>query len=126
MMEWTGWGWRFRLPSQALACFLIAGSAWAQYTITTVAGNGNLNYSGDNVPATQTAVNPSALALDAFGNLYLADGAGGRTGGTVRKINGRPPTTSRASSRSRAAAAGSPDSACALARSEPSPRYRRF
>ena len=25
--------------------------------------------------------------MDAFGNLYLADGAGGRTGGTVRKIN---------------------------------------
>jgi sugar lactone lactonase YvrE len=71
----------------ALACLLMAGPVWAQYTITTVAGNGNINYSGDNVPATQTGVNPTALALDTFGNLYLADGAGGRSGGTIRKIN---------------------------------------
>jgi hypothetical protein len=49
---------RGRRRGVALACFLVAGAAWAQYTITTVAGNGNLNYSGDNVPATQTAVNP--------------------------------------------------------------------
>jgi sugar lactone lactonase YvrE len=65
----------------------MAPFAWAQYTITTVAGNGNLMYSGDNVPATQTAVNPSALALDTFDNLYFSDAAGGRDGGTIRKIN---------------------------------------
>jgi hypothetical protein len=87
MKGMTRWGSRFRLPSRALVCFLLPGPVWAQYTITTVAGNGNLNYSGDDVPATQTAVNPSGLALDAFGNLYLADAAGGRSGGTIRKIN---------------------------------------
>jgi hypothetical protein len=73
--------------SLILAGFLMTGSGWAPYTITTVAGNGSLNDSGDNVPATQTAVNATALALDTFGNLYLADAAGGRNGGTIRKIN---------------------------------------
>jgi len=75
--------WRMR----AMACILMTGPVWAQYTITTVAGNGGQTYSGDNVPATQTAVTPSGLWLDIFGNLYLADGVGGRTGGTIRKIN---------------------------------------
>jgi hypothetical protein len=52
-----------------------------------VVGNGNLTYSGDNVPATQTAVNPSGLALDTFGNLYFGDAASVRSGGTIRKID---------------------------------------
>ena len=75
--------WRMR----AIACFLMAGPVWAQYTITTVAGNGSQTYSGDNVPATQTAVVPSGLWVDTFGNLYFADNVGGRSGGTIRKIN---------------------------------------
>lgn len=64
-----------------MACFLIAGPVWAQYSITTVAGNGNLNYSGDSVAATETAIHPTALALDTFGNFYLADDVGGQNRG---------------------------------------------
>ncbi len=46
-------------------------------TISTVAGSATLHgYSGDNLPATQAALNgPNGLALDAAGNLYIADSA---------------------------------------------------
>ena len=43
-------------------------------TITTVAGNGACCYSGDNIAATSAELNnPFAIALDASGNLYIAD-----------------------------------------------------
>ena len=52
--------------------------------ITTVAGNGNFGYTGDNVPATQTAFSsPAAVAVDANGNLYIAELFSAR----VRKVN---------------------------------------
>ena len=42
--------------------------------ITTVAGNGVSGYSGDNGPATSAELaDPYGLALDASGNLYIAD-----------------------------------------------------
>lgn len=42
--------------------------------ITTVAGNGNFGYSGDNGAATNASLNqPQGMNLDAFGNLYIAD-----------------------------------------------------
>ena len=53
--------------------------------ITAVAGNVSLHgYSGDNGPATSAALNtPNGIALDASGNLYIAD-----TGNNViRKVN---------------------------------------
>jgi uncharacterized protein (TIGR03437 family) len=58
-------------------------------TITTVAGNGMLLYSGDGVAATSTALFPQvpggyfAVAVDAEGNLFIADSANNR----VRKVN---------------------------------------
>jgi len=42
--------------------------------ITTVAGDGTFGYTGDNGPATSAEIeNPSGVALDAAGNLYIAD-----------------------------------------------------
>ena len=42
--------------------------------ITTVAGNGGAGYGGDGVTATTTSLNnPTGIALDAQGNLYIAD-----------------------------------------------------
>jgi len=53
--------------------------------ITTVAGNGVQGFAGDNGPATTAAIDsPNGLAIDAGGNLYLADTHNGR----VREVNG--------------------------------------
>lgn len=42
--------------------------------ITTVAGTGDSGYNGDGMPATESGLaGPSGLALDAEGNLYVAD-----------------------------------------------------
>jgi uncharacterized protein (TIGR03437 family) len=52
--------------------------------ISTVAGNGAFGFTGDNVPATQTALSsPTAVAVDVAGNLYIADLFNYR----VRKVN---------------------------------------
>ncbi len=47
--------------------------------ITTVAGNGTFGYSGDGAPASAAALAaPTSVALDAQGNLYIADFGNGR------------------------------------------------
>ncbi len=52
-------------------------------TITTVAGNGTYGYSGDGGPATMAQLDwPQSVALDASGNLYVADTANA----VVRKV----------------------------------------
>ena len=52
--------------------------------ITTVAGNGNPGYYGDGGPAASAVLyNPSGVALDASGNLYIADSGNWR----VRQIS---------------------------------------
>jgi trimeric autotransporter adhesin len=52
--------------------------------ITTVAGNGTSGFSGDGGAATSAELNtPAGIALDAVGNLYIADAPNNR----VRKVN---------------------------------------
>ena len=50
--------------------------------IQTMAGTGNFGYNGDNLPATQTNLEPTALAIR-NGTVYISDGASFR----VRKIH---------------------------------------
>lgn len=53
-------------------------------TITTIAGTGVAGFSGDNGPAVNAQINtPLGIALDASGNIYIADGNNNR----VRKVN---------------------------------------
>ena len=53
-------------------------------TITTVAGNGAWGYSGDDGPAAQAELaSPLGIALDALGNLYIADSGNNR----IRKVD---------------------------------------
>jgi uncharacterized protein (TIGR03437 family) len=53
-------------------------------TITTYAGTGIADFGGDNGPATQAHLNsPVGLALDAAGNLFIADSGNAR----IRKVN---------------------------------------
>ena len=52
--------------------------------VSTAAGNGIENYSGDGGPATAAQINtPSNMVLDAVGNLYIADSANNR----VRRVS---------------------------------------
>jgi hypothetical protein len=47
--------------------------------ISTIAGNGNPNFMGDNGPAADATLNdPSGVALDGAGNLYIADAGNNR------------------------------------------------
>ena len=53
--------------------------------VTTVAGNGELGYSGDGGPATQAAMQePYSLAVDGNGDIYIVD----RLNAVVRKVDG--------------------------------------
>jgi uncharacterized protein (TIGR03437 family) len=53
-------------------------------TISTIAGNGSLSFSGDGGPATSAALNtPLGIALDGLGNLYVADGGNSR----IRRVS---------------------------------------
>jgi len=56
----------------------------ASGTISTFAGNGTAGYSGDGDAATSAEINtPKGLAVDASGNIYIADEANNR----IRKVN---------------------------------------
>jgi hypothetical protein len=59
-------------------------------TITTVAGNGNYGFSGDGGPATSASLfGPARVAVDASGNVYIAD----TTNERIRKVSGGIITT---------------------------------
>lgn len=63
-------------------------------TITTVAGTGTQGYNGDGIPATTAQLSdPAAVAVDAAGNIYIADTWNNRirkidTSGTINTIAG--------------------------------------
>jgi len=62
------------LGSFIFALLLGASPAQAQGIITTAAGNGQHGYSGDGGPATAASLSwPYGVAVDAAGNLYIAD-----------------------------------------------------
>jgi uncharacterized protein (TIGR03437 family) len=57
----------------------------ADGTITTAAGNGVKGYNGDGGPAINASLNdPTGVAVDSQGNLYVADAANDR----IRKVDG--------------------------------------
>jgi uncharacterized protein (TIGR03437 family) len=66
-----------------LLCLLAQAFACAQYTITTVAGNGSSMHSGDNGQATNAGLIPQGVAVDKSGNVYITDASAA----TVRKVD---------------------------------------
>ena len=57
---------------------------YGQGVITTVAGNGNLVFSGDGGPATKAGIGiPPDVAIDGAGNLYIVD----RNNNRIRKVD---------------------------------------
>ncbi|MGA3017764.1 MAG: hypothetical protein ABSF62_11640 [Bryobacteraceae bacterium] len=53
-------------------------------TITTVAGNGQAGFGGDNGPSSAAILNsPNSVAVDSGGNAYIADAGNGR----IRRVN---------------------------------------
>ncbi len=59
-------------------------------TISTVAGNGNYDFTGDGGPAVSAALaTPTSVAVDSSGNLYIADSNNNR----IRKVSGGIITT---------------------------------
>ena len=51
--------------------------------ISTVAGDGGINYCGDSIPAVTACVSPSGVAPDGSGNLFIADQGNHR----IRKVD---------------------------------------
>jgi trimeric autotransporter adhesin len=71
--------------------------------LTSVAGNGNAGYSGDNGPATQASLNyPEGLALDTQGDLFIEDHDNNLirkvdTSGIITTVAGDPTTINQGS-----------------------------
>jgi sugar lactone lactonase YvrE len=73
-MRGRAFGFLFLLLLIAAPILLFASGANAQGIITTVAGNGTAGFSGDSSPATSASLaNPSGVAVDSAGNLFIAD-----------------------------------------------------
>ncbi len=59
----------------AVAAVVVSGASGvsSSATITTIAGTGEAGYSGDGGPAIRAKMYAVAVAVDAKGNLYIAD-----------------------------------------------------
>jgi PKD repeat protein/sugar lactone lactonase YvrE len=79
----TGAGMLCGMIVAAMLSCLAAHAADTDYVITTIAGSGDSDHSGDGGAATSAGVRPEGIALDANGNLYIADARNGR----VRKVD---------------------------------------
>lgn len=65
-----------------LSILLTTQISWSQ-NISTIGGNGSIGFSGDGAAATSATMNgPQDVAVDTFGNVYIADAANHR----IRKI----------------------------------------
>ncbi len=72
------------LPSERVLLELIPPLAAFDTFIERIAGSGTVGFDGDNGPATNAAMNsPRAVAVDAQGNVYIADSANNR----IRKVS---------------------------------------
>ena len=75
---------RSSFSSVVWVLLLSAAPVCGQGIITTVAGNGQMGFSGDGGPATAASlIYPTGVALDAAGNLYIADHGDNR----IRKVS---------------------------------------
>ena len=87
--------------SLGFLCLLASLPLSAQYNISTLAGNGNAGFGGDNGPATEALLNkPRGIAVDKDGNVYIADQLTNR----VRKVDRKGNITTVAGGTASAAA----------------------
>ncbi len=79
--------------------------------ITTVAGNGDKGYNGDNIPATEASLNyPIGVAVDQAGNIFIADYSNYR----IRKVDAYGIITTVAGNGSRDYSGGNGDNGPAI------------
>src|SRR5277367_1518707 len=78
------------LPAVLLASITSYGAFGQSYVISTMAGIGVADFSGDNGPATKAELyGPKGIAVDSAGNVYFADAGNGR----VRRVSNGVITT---------------------------------
>src|SRR5271154_5813945 len=78
------------LPAVLLASITSYGAFGQSYVISTMAGIGVADFSGDNGPATKAELyGPKGIAVDSAGNVYFADAGNGR----VRRVSNDVITT---------------------------------